>query len=98
MPEKRKTAPSEPGNGSPYTKRSRPSQVQATFHDDADGDSNDEEQQRSSSRFTPAYERPRNNPLYGQKSAFPGLDDPNAADELFYGPAEDGIEYLRMVR
>lgn len=43
-----------------------------------------------------SYERPRNDPLYGQKSAFPGLDD--ASDELFYGPAEDGLEYLRMVR
>ncbi|KAL1865078.1 hypothetical protein Plec18167_009547 [Paecilomyces lecythidis] len=31
------------------------------------------------------------------KNAFPGLDDP-ASDELFYGPAEDGLEYLRMVR
>ncbi|KAJ5693087.1 hypothetical protein N7462_002510 [Penicillium macrosclerotiorum] len=41
-------------------------------------------------------ERPRNNPIYGQKSAFPGLDD--GGDELFYGPADDGLEYLRMVR
>ncbi|KAJ5601389.1 hypothetical protein N7510_010923 [Penicillium lagena] len=42
------------------------------------------------------HERPRNHPIYGQKSAFPGLDD--GGDELFYGPAEDGLEYLRMVR
>lgn len=42
------------------------------------------------------HERPRNHPIYGQKSAFPGLDD--GRDELFYGPAEDGLEYLRMVR
>ncbi|KAJ6079120.1 hypothetical protein N7467_008873 [Penicillium canescens] len=42
------------------------------------------------------HERPRNNPTYGQKNAFPGLDD--GGDELFYGPAEDGLEYLRMVR
>ena len=37
-----------------------------------------------------SQERPRNNPFYGQKSAFPGLDDGGSAD--------DGIEYLRMVR
>lgn len=43
------------------------------------------------------YERPRNHPVYGQKSAFPGLED-GGNDELFYGTAEDGMEYLRMVR
>ena len=41
-------------------------------------------------------EQPRNDPRYGQKGAFPGLDD--HGDELFYGPPSDGIEYLRMVR
>lgn len=39
---------------------------------------------------------------YGQRGAFPGLDD-DAEEEggegrLFYGPASDGLEYLRMVR
>jgi len=43
-----------------------------------------------------AHEQPRSHPIYGQKNAFPGLDD--AGDELFYGPADDGMEYLRMVR
>ncbi|KAI9769358.1 MAG: hypothetical protein M1840_004059 [Geoglossum simile] len=40
---------------------------------------------------------PRVDPLTGQHGAFPGLDvdDP---DELFYGPANDGLDYLRMVR
>ncbi|CAG7980986.1 unnamed protein product [Penicillium salamii] len=42
------------------------------------------------------YEQPRQNNVYGQKGAFPGLDD--GGDELFYGPADDGLEYLRMVR
>lgn len=38
-------------------------------------------------------------PTYGQRSAFPGLDDgPAAEHDLFYGPAEDGLNYLRMVR
>jgi hypothetical protein len=41
---------------------------------------------------------PRSHPVYGQKSAFPGLDDLDGPGELFYGPAEDGLEYLRMVR
>lgn len=37
-------------------------------------------------------------PTYGQRSAFPGLDGPCDDDGLFYGPASDGLEYLRMVR
>ncbi|KAJ5276713.1 hypothetical protein N7524_002866 [Penicillium chrysogenum] len=45
---------------------------------------------------TASYERPRQDPLYGQKSAFPGLDD--GGDELQYDDPEDGLEYLRMVR
>jgi len=32
----------------------------------------------------------------GQVGAFPGLGGED--DELFYGPAADGIDYLRMVR
>ncbi|KAJ5920850.1 hypothetical protein N7466_009176 [Penicillium verhagenii] len=43
-----------------------------------------------------SYEKPYNHPLYGQKNAFPGLDD--AGDELCYDDADDGLEYLRMVR
>ncbi|KKK12799.1 hypothetical protein ARAM_004727 [Aspergillus rambellii] len=69
----------------PYPKRARPSYA----HDDQE----DDDPQRS---VTP-YERPRNHPVFGQKSAFPGLDT-GEGDELFYGPAEDGLEYLRMVR
>ena len=34
----------------------------------------------------------------GQRGAFPGLDDHLQGDGLFYGPANDGMEYLRMVR
>ena len=36
-------------------------------------------------------------PTYGQRGAFPGLDG-DGEDELFYGPADDGLAYLRMVR
>ncbi|RHZ68146.1 SIP1 domain-containing protein [Aspergillus thermomutatus] len=83
MPEKRKPPASGFGS-SPYSKRPRPSYAE---EDDAD-------------EMTPAvtpYERPRNHPVYGQKSAFPGLDV-EVEHELFYGEAEDGMEYLRMVR
>ncbi|EXJ59267.1 hypothetical protein A1O7_06699 [Cladophialophora yegresii CBS 114405] len=43
-----------------------------------------------------SHETPRFDDRVGQTGAFPGLgaDD----DELFYGPASDGIDYLRMVR
>ena len=42
--------------------------------------------------------QPRLDPTYGQRGAFPGLDGDGVDVELFYGPAEDGLEYLRMVR
>lgn len=42
--------------------------------------------------------QPRLDPTYGQRGAFPGLDGDGGDEELFYGPAEDGLEYLRMVR
>lgn len=40
----------------------------------------------------------RVNPTYGQRSAFPGLDEIVDENALFYGPACDGLEYLQMVR
>ena len=46
----------------------------------------------------PSSSQPRLDPTYGQRGAFPGLDDRNDNDGLFYGPASDGLEYLRMVR
>ena len=46
----------------------------------------------------PSSSQPRLDPTYGQRGAFPGLDDSNDDDGLFYGPASDGLEYLRMVR
>ncbi|KAL1986357.1 hypothetical protein VTN96DRAFT_6436 [Rasamsonia emersonii] len=116
MPEKRKTpSSSDPGNDSPYAKRSRPqtlyADAAAAVDDvDADVDGDDDDQEEGvgvggrggggllASSLKYARVRPRSDPVYGQKSAFPGLDDANAADELFYGPAEDGLEYLRMVR
>ena len=83
IPDKRKQ-PSSLTGGGPYTKRPRPS-----YADEEDDD-------EMAPTVTP-YERPRTHPIYGQKSAVPGLDTAGD-DELFYGPAEDGMEYLRMVR
>lgn len=41
-------------------------------------------------------EVPKLNEFSGQVGAFPGLGGDDS--ELFYGPANDGIDYLRMVR
>ena len=46
----------------------------------------------------PTSSQSRIDPTYGQRGAFPGLDDSQVGDGLFYGPASDGFEYLRMVR
>ena len=37
-------------------------------------------------------------PEYGQRGAFPGLNADGQDEDLFYGPADDGLQYLRMVR
>ena len=47
---------------------------------------------------TPTIAQSKIDPTYGQRGAFPGLDDPGGEDDLFYGPASNGLEYLRMVR
>ncbi|KAL2852342.1 hypothetical protein BJX68DRAFT_254654 [Aspergillus pseudodeflectus] len=86
MPQKRNFSGSGSGP-SPYAKRARPSNTEYSHAND------DEETQNS---VTP-YEQPCNHPVFGQRSAFPGLDSADG-DELFYGPADDGLEYLRMVR
>jgi len=46
----------------------------------------------------PNGSQPRVDPTYGQRGAFPGLEDNTTEGALFYGPANDGLEYLRMVR
>lgn len=101
MPAKRKQPSSSssvsPNGSPPDTKRLRP----ASFA--ADGD--DEIQDRGSPPLFPSLttssqpRQPRHDPVYGQKHAFPGLDDPLDDDvQLFYGSPEDGIQYLRMVQ
>ncbi|KAL4944790.1 hypothetical protein BDV06DRAFT_210008 [Aspergillus oleicola] len=86
MPQKRNHTNSFSGP-SPQQKRARPSNPDPSYDQDDDETPN---------AVTP-YEKPRNHPVFGQKSAFPGLDNVDG-EELFYGPAEDGLEYLRMVR
>ncbi|KAJ5492601.1 hypothetical protein N7539_001347 [Penicillium diatomitis] len=70
----------------------KPSMSEPAFKRPRLNDSGD----RESFQSVDNQERPKNDPTFGQKSAFPGLDD--GGDELFYGSADDGIEYLRMVR
>lgn len=43
-------------------------------------------------------QQPKVDSRYGQKSAFPGLDDDDEASLPYGGDPADGIEYLRMVR
>ena len=81
MSRKRRNTSSPEPEDSPVSKRQRPS-----LEEDSD--------QSYDHPFS--SEQPRSNPIYGQKGAFPGLDDID--DELFYGPPSDGREYLRMVR
>ncbi|KAL8808275.1 MAG: hypothetical protein Q9223_004057, partial [Gallowayella weberi] len=85
MGQKRKNHPSAPSTSPPKRHRR-----------DDEGDDDD---------YANAADQPHQSskaqvdPTYGQRSAFPGLDSPVAGEaDLFYGPAEDGLEYLRMVR
>lgn len=82
MARKRRNSSSSESEDLPSPKRARPFSI---------GDSDLE--------FEPTtHEEARVHPIYGQRSAFPGLEDNNRGDELFYGPASNGLEYLRMVR
>jgi hypothetical protein len=85
---KRKSAPSY-SNGQAQSKRYRPSPPNYDYNSDDDG--NTSKKYNASARLDPET---------GQRGAFPGLDpDDGAEDEqLFYGPADDGLQYLRMVR
>ncbi len=82
MARKRRNSSSPESEDLPSPKRARPFSI-----DDFDLD------------WEPtSSEAPKLNPTYGQKGAFPGLADDDDGDGLFYGPASNGIEYLRMVR
>ncbi|KAA6408311.1 MAG: hypothetical protein FRX48_08053 [Lasallia pustulata] len=73
-----------PSTSIPHSKR--PRHDLHSPNDDADADP------------SPNGLQPRLDPTYGQRGAFPGLDGDGAEAGLFYGPAQDGLEYLRMVR
>ena len=83
MAKKRKDHPHS-STSTPYSKRPRP-----TYLNDDNSSPN--------STIAP---QPRLDPTYGQRGAFPGLDSEgiDGDDGLFDGPAQDGLEYLRMVR
>lgn len=82
MPRRRRNSSSSESEDLPTPKRARPFSI-----DESDLD------------YEPsAREEPKLNPTYGQRGAFPGLEDGGDEDELFYGPASNGLEYLRMVR
>jgi hypothetical protein len=83
MSRKRRNSSSPESEDLPSPKRARPFSI-----DDSDLE------------YEPTnYEEPRLNVTYGQRAAFPGLgEDGDEGDELFYGPASNALEYLRMVR
>ncbi|KAI9840994.1 MAG: hypothetical protein M1837_001069 [Sclerophora amabilis] len=80
---RKQNPPTSEQHGRPYHKRPRPSAPD----DDESGD-------------LPKYgaAKPRIDAATGMRSAFPDLDGDDDDGELFYGPASDGLEYLRMVR
>lgn len=75
--------------------------VNAISHDDVTSNNNKRlrplpsDDEESPVRFP--REKARIDPTTGLRTAFPGLEDGDGG-ELFYGPATDGLEYLRMVR
>ncbi|MCJ1403915.1 hypothetical protein MMC11_007138 [Xylographa trunciseda] len=83
MAKKRKTTSSTSDATAPFNKRSR------AFPSNLELGENTSSQYNIQSQVDPTY---------GQRGAFPGLDSPSGEDELFQGPANDGMEYLRMVR
>lgn len=76
-------------DGAPYNKRTRPSLENR-------GISNDKEPNQSvyDGRTTTGFI----DQVTGQRQAFPGISDDGEGEEPFYGPANDGMDYLRMVR
>ncbi|WEW60562.1 hypothetical protein PRK78_006049 [Emydomyces testavorans] len=87
---KRKGSTSIAGD-SPSAKKCRVAAPDDPEEEDAPSSSESDSPKATTNKY------PRSDPIFGQKHAFPGLDDDHG-DELFYGPPEDGFEYLRMVR
>ncbi|KAK5047646.1 hypothetical protein LTR84_006311 [Exophiala bonariae] len=87
MSRKRRNTSSPEADSPPAPKRHNPAAVTAHNATASEYDSSDDEESK---------EKPQFNEYTGQAGAFPGLG--KDSDELFYGPASDGLEYLRMVR
>lgn len=89
MSVKRRNTSSPELSDLPSPKRQNTRHVQDGYdgHDSHDGSDWDDQE-------TP--EAPRVGDSSGQLGAFPGLSQ--GGDELFYGPADNGIDFLRMVR
>lgn len=84
MSRKRRNTSSPETSPSPPPPRKQPSSPIDDVFSDEDPQADDE--------------KPRVSGLFGQTGAFPGLGGDDNTGELFYGPASDGIGYLRMVR
>ncbi len=85
MSRKRQNTSSPEPDDAPSPKRQDTRDAEDSYDDswdDSDAEENDETPQVS--EYT------------GQIGAFPGLR--SSGNDLFYGPAADGIDYLRMVR
>ncbi|KAI5306983.1 hypothetical protein KEM56_005902 [Ascosphaera pollenicola] len=93
MSNKRKAAEAASQVSSPSTKRKRDSKVPNTA-------SSESPVSRQASNSLPQQrQHPKNDPRFGQKFAFPGLDDGSEEGLLMYdGEPTDGLEYLRNVR
>jgi hypothetical protein len=75
-------------------------EIDASEHEDGEANLNNKRNNTTINKQNAQqrhHQHPRVDPVYGQRSAFPGLDD-EGSDELLYGPPEDGLEYLRLVR
>jgi len=86
---KRHNTSSPECEGSPKRQRYQPANPTSTYDGAYDDDDDDE--------AVNVNERPHLDAYTGQSGAFPGLGT-NNGDEPFYGPANDGVDYLRMVR
>lgn len=83
MSNKRRNTSSPECDSPPKRQRSRATEPAASY----DGMYDDPE--------AAVDERPQINASTGQTGAFPGL---SVDEDVFYGPANDGIDYIRMVR
>ncbi|KAI5259580.1 hypothetical protein E4T42_00211 [Aureobasidium subglaciale] len=105
-PQPRRPAPSErrqvvsyddiEGEAAPPIPRQKVSYGSDSDNDDEADQAPDQRHAVVSKEALKERERPQTDVTYGQVGAFPGLDPRDK--EPFYGPANDGLDYLRMVR